>query len=90
MRRRSIAQCLCMKLAYTNLRLFNEPQIYLAIAFAVAMIGFWPSFFSKLASTDIAHMGCTRPPSNAGRICTPRRIWRGIDCQHRRQPLDCT
>ena len=36
--------------------LFRQPHFYFAIAFLVAIGGFWPSFFSKLSSTDSAHL----------------------------------
>ena len=36
--------------------LFAQPHFYFAIAFLVAIGGFWPSFFSKLRSTDAAHL----------------------------------
>lgn len=34
----------------------QQPAIYFALAFIVAVVGFWPSFFSKLATTDAAHL----------------------------------
>lgn len=37
-------------------RLLVQPHFYFAIAFLVAVGGFWPSFFSKLSSTDKAHL----------------------------------
>ena len=37
-------------------RLFRQLHFYFAIALCVAVGGFWPSFFSKLASTDRAHL----------------------------------
>lgn len=42
--------------ATPNPRLLREPHSYFSIAFVVAVVGFWPSFFSKLASTDAAHL----------------------------------
>src|SRR4051794_2197871 len=36
--------------------LLRQPHFYFAIAFLVAVGGFWPSFFSKLSSTDTAHL----------------------------------
>jgi hypothetical protein len=33
----------------------REPYFYFAVAFIVAVIAFWPSFFSKLDTTDAAH-----------------------------------
>lgn len=35
---------------------FAQPHFYFAIAFLVAIGGFWPSFFTKLRTTDVAHM----------------------------------
>lgn len=35
---------------------FAQPHFYFAIAFLVAVGGFWPSFFSKLRTTNAAHM----------------------------------
>ena len=37
-------------------RLLFQPHFYFAIAFLIAVGGFWPSFFSKLGSTDKAHL----------------------------------
>jgi hypothetical protein len=37
-------------------RLILQPHFYFAIALLVAVGGFWPSFFSKLPSTDTAHL----------------------------------
>lgn len=37
-------------------RLLFQPHFYFAIAFLIAVGGFWPSFFSKLSSTDSAHL----------------------------------
>jgi hypothetical protein len=37
-------------------RLLLQPHFYFSIAFVVAVVGFWPSFFSKLSSTDAAHL----------------------------------
>jgi uncharacterized membrane protein YozB (DUF420 family) len=39
-----------------KLRLLHQPHFYFSIAFVVAVAGFWPSFFSKLSSTDAAHL----------------------------------
>lgn len=36
--------------------IFTLPHFYFAIAFLIAVGGFWPSFFSKLRTTDAAHM----------------------------------
>jgi hypothetical protein len=36
--------------------LLRQPHFYFAIAFLVAVGGFWPSFFSKLYSADKAHL----------------------------------
>jgi hypothetical protein len=36
--------------------LFRQPHFYFLIAFLIAVGGFWPSFFSKLSSTDTAHL----------------------------------
>jgi hypothetical protein len=40
----------------SNPSLLRKPHFYFSIAFLVAVGGFWPSFFSKLASTDRAHL----------------------------------
>src|ERR1041385_5442537 len=37
-------------------RLLFQPHFYFAIAFLIAVGVFWPSFFSKLGSTDKAHL----------------------------------
>lgn len=37
-------------------RLLRLPHFYFAIAFALTMAAFWPSFISKLGTTDLAHM----------------------------------
>src|SRR5229473_2954883 len=37
-------------------RLLLQPHFYFVIAFLVAVTSFWPSFFSKLSSTDAAHL----------------------------------
>jgi hypothetical protein len=37
-------------------QLLRRPHFYFSIAFLVAVFGFWPSFFSKLSSTDSAHL----------------------------------
>src|SRR5689334_22993179 len=44
-----------MTLASKKMRFANEPQVYLASAFVLTVIAFWPSYFSKLGSTDVAH-----------------------------------
>ena len=36
--------------------LLRRPHFYFSIAFLVAVFGFWPSFFSKLSTTDSAHL----------------------------------
>src|SRR6266481_3034741 len=36
--------------------LLRRPHFYFSIAFLVALFGFWPSFFSKLSTTDSAHV----------------------------------
>ena len=36
--------------------LLQEPYPYFALAFAVSVGGFWPSFFSKIPTTDVAHL----------------------------------
>jgi hypothetical protein len=36
--------------------LLLQPHFYFVIAFLVAVTSFWPSFFSKLSSTDAAHL----------------------------------
>lgn len=37
-------------------RLLHQPHFYFSIALIVAIAGFWPSFFSKLSTTDSAHL----------------------------------
>lgn len=37
-------------------RLLDEPYLYFALAFAVSIGGFWPSFFAKIPTTDVAHL----------------------------------
>jgi uncharacterized membrane protein YozB (DUF420 family) len=39
-----------------KLRLLLQPHFYFAIALLIAVTSFWPSFFSKLSSTDAAHL----------------------------------
>ncbi len=36
--------------------LLSKPHFYFSIAFLVALWGFWPTFFSKISSTDSAHL----------------------------------
>jgi hypothetical protein len=36
--------------------ILRQYHFYFAAAFLVAVLGFWPSFFSKLSSTDAAHL----------------------------------
>lgn len=36
--------------------LLEQPFFYFALAFAVSVGAFWPSFFSKIPSTDVAHL----------------------------------
>lgn len=40
----------------SNLTLLRKPHFYFSIAFLIAVGGFWPSFFSKLTTTDSAHL----------------------------------
>lgn len=37
-------------------RIYQQPYFYFAIALIVAIVGFWPSFFSKIGSTDAVHL----------------------------------
>jgi uncharacterized membrane protein YozB (DUF420 family) len=37
-------------------KLLGQFHFYFGIAFVVAVLAFWPSFFSKLSSTDSAHL----------------------------------
>jgi uncharacterized membrane protein YozB (DUF420 family) len=39
-----------------RVRLHQQPYFYFAIALLIAVAGFWPSFFSRLQSTDLAHL----------------------------------
>ena len=45
-----------MAMANPKDSLLAKPHFYFSIAFLVAVFGFWPSFFSKLTSTDSAHL----------------------------------
>ena len=41
-------------------RLLHQPHFYFSIALIVAIAGFWPSFFSKLSTTDSAHLAFSK------------------------------
>src|SRR5260370_40832958 len=45
-----------MAIVNSKPHLLRKPHFYFSIAFIVAVVGFWPSFFSKLSSTDAAHL----------------------------------
>src|SRR5260370_41729702 len=45
-----------MAISNSKWDLLRKPHFYFSIAFLVAVVGFWPSFFSKLSSTDAAHL----------------------------------
>jgi uncharacterized membrane protein YozB (DUF420 family) len=40
----------------SNPSLLRKPHFYFTIALLIAVVSFWPSFFSKLSSTDAAHL----------------------------------
>ena len=37
-------------------KIHKQPYFYFTIALLIAVVGFWPSFFSKIGSTDVAHL----------------------------------
>jgi uncharacterized membrane protein YozB (DUF420 family) len=39
-----------------NAGLLQRPQFHFLLAFALSLAGFWPSFFSQIATTDTAHL----------------------------------
>jgi len=45
-----------MPFAAPTPELLRRPHFYFSIAFLVAVVGFWPSFFSKVSTTDAAHL----------------------------------
>jgi hypothetical protein len=45
-----------MTISNSQPQLLRKPHFYFSIAFLVAVVGFWPSFFSKLSTTDAAHL----------------------------------
>jgi hypothetical protein len=45
-----------MTIAISRPRLTGLPHFYFAIAFVATTVAFWPSFFSRLRTTDAAHL----------------------------------
>ena len=45
-----------MESVRSSSRLTRAPLYYFAVALGIGFVGFWPSFFSKLPGTDLAHL----------------------------------